>query len=55
MAKYLWGSAAVLYALSVVSGLLLGYRDWWVAGTAILGLAAFGLWHYSSRGGGPRA
>ena len=44
MGRYLWGSAAVLYALSVVSALLLGYFDWWVLFAAILALATFGIW-----------
>ena len=44
LTKYLWGSASILYALSVVSALLLGYWGWWVALVAVLGLASFGLW-----------
>ena len=44
MPKYLWGSSAALYALSVISALLLGYWDWWVLEAAIMGLVAFGMW-----------
>ena len=49
MKKYLWGSASILYALSVVSALLLGYREWWVALVAVLALATFGIWRLASR------
>ena len=42
--KYLWGSASILYVLSVVSALILGYWAWWVLCTAILALATFGIW-----------
>ena len=44
MTKYLWGSSCILYALSVVSALLLGYWEWWVALVAVLGLATFVMW-----------
>ena len=44
MAKYLWGSSCILYALSVASALLLGYWDWWVALVAVLGVVTFGIW-----------
>lgn len=46
--KYLSGSAAIMFTLSVVSALALGYWDWWVALAAILALAAFGIWRRSS-------
>ena len=42
--KYLLGSSSILYTLCVLSALLLGYWDWWVALVAVLGLASFGLW-----------
>ena len=48
-AKYAWGSACILYALSVISALLLGMWDWWVALVAVLGLATFGIWKRVSR------
>lgn len=47
--KYLWGSACLLYVLSVMSTLMLGYWDWWVLMVAILALATFGIWRRSGR------
>ena len=42
--KYLWGSASIMYALSVASALLLGYWGWWVLLAGILALVTFGIW-----------
>ena len=49
MAKYLWGSASILYALSVVSALLLGNWEWWVVLPAVLGVGTFMMWQRVSR------
>lgn len=49
MTKYLWGSACILYVLSVSSALLLGYWDWWMALVAVLAFATFALWRQASR------
>ena len=49
MAKYLWGSACVLYSLSVVSALILGYYDWWMLLVAVMALATFGVWWWLRR------
>ena len=50
ISKYLWGSACILYALSVVSALLLGYWEWWVALIVVLTLVTFGIWWQLKRG-----
>ena len=34
----------MMFALSVLSALLLGYWEWWVALVVVLGLATFGIW-----------
>ena len=49
--KYLWGSASILYALSVASALLLGYWGWWVVLPATLGIATFMMWRRVSKAG----
>ena len=42
--KYLWGTSCILYALRVISALLLGYVGWWLFLVTILTLATLAIW-----------
>ena len=42
--KYLWGSACILYTLSFVSTLAMGYTGWWIVLGALLALGSFAIW-----------
>lgn len=42
--KYLWGSACILYVLSLVSALALGYVGWWLLLVVVLALGTFAMW-----------
>ena len=42
--KYLWGSACILYTLSFVSALAMGYMGWWILLAAMLALATLVIW-----------
>ncbi len=46
VSKYVWGSSCILYVLSVVSALILGYWAWWMLLAAVLGLATFTIWRF---------
>ena len=49
--KYLWGSACILFALSTVSGLLLGYFSQWqlLVTAAMLAVVTFLIWRVLAR------